>query len=38
VISIIRVQGERLDRDYARKNAAVLGVTDLLRQAFDEAG
>ena len=38
VVAIIRVQGERLDRDYARKNAPALGVSDLLRQAFDEAG
>ncbi len=38
VIAIIRVQGERLDRDYARKNAPALGVSDLLTQALDEAG
>ena len=38
VIAIIRVQGERLDRQYARKNAPALGVSDLLSRAFDEAG
>ena len=38
VIAIIRVQAERLDRDYARENAPALGVSDLLRRALDEAG
>lgn len=38
VIAIIRVQGQRLDRDYARTNAPALGVSDLLTQALDEAG
>ena len=34
VISIIRVQGERLDVAYLRQNAPVLGVTDLLDRAL----
>jgi hypothetical protein len=34
VAAIVRVQGERLDRDYLREGAAVLGVTDLLERAL----
>jgi hypothetical protein len=37
IIGIVRVQGIRLDRDYLRQNAPVLGVTDLLARALDEA-
>jgi hypothetical protein len=38
VLAIIRVQGERLDRDYIQRNAPALGVSDLLDRAYDEAG
>lgn len=34
VISIIRVQGQRLDRRYLKNGAARLGVEDLLTRAF----
>jgi hypothetical protein len=38
VLAIIRVQGERLNREYLRSNAPVVDVSDLLRRALDEAG
>lgn len=38
VIAIIRVQGARLDREYLDKNAAALGVNDLLLRALEHAG
>lgn len=38
VLAIVRVQGERLDRDYLRQHAPVLGVTELLERAFGEGG
>jgi len=42
VLGVLRVQGERLDRDYLHRWAAALGVSDLLekalRQAEQEAG
>lgn len=38
VISIVRVQGPRLDRDYLHLNAPVLGVADLLDRALEEGG
>ena len=38
VLGVLKVQGDRLDRDYLRRMAATLSVTDLLEQAFDEAG
>jgi hypothetical protein len=38
VLGVLKVQGDRLDRDYLRRMAATLDVTDLLEQAFDEAG
>ena len=34
VLAIVRVQGPRLDRDYLRANAPVLGVADLLLRAL----
>jgi hypothetical protein len=37
-LGIVRVQGPRLDHDYLRHNAPVLGVTDLLNRLLDEAG
>ncbi len=37
VISIIRVQGDRLDRGYLTRNAPLVDVIDLLRRALDEA-
>ena len=37
VLGVIAVQKERLDRDYMREQATVLGVADLLEKAFDEA-
>jgi hypothetical protein len=36
VLGIVRVQGSRLDRDYLRANAGVIGVADLLELALDE--
>ena len=38
VLGVLRVQGDRLDRDYMHRMAATLEVTNLLEQAFDEAG
>lgn len=37
IAAIVRVQGRRLDRDYLREGAAVLGVTDLLERALAES-
>lgn len=37
VRAIVRVQASRLDRDYLRRNAAVLGVSDLLERALGDA-
>jgi hypothetical protein len=37
VLGVLKVQGDRLDRDYLRRMAATLDVTDLLERAFDEA-
>jgi hypothetical protein len=36
ILAIVRVQGFRLDRDYLRANAPILGVTDLLARALGE--
>jgi hypothetical protein len=38
VLGVLKVQGDRLDRDYLRRMATELGVSDLLEQAFGEAG
>ena len=37
VLGVLKVQGDRLDRDYLRRMAAELSVTDLLERAFEEA-
>jgi hypothetical protein len=37
ILGIIRVQAGRLDRDYLRVNAPLLGVVDLLARALGEA-
>jgi hypothetical protein len=37
IAAIVRVQGTLLDRDYVREGAGILGVTDLLERALDEA-
>lgn len=37
VLGVLKVQGDRLDRDYLRQMAAELEVRDLLEQALEEA-
>jgi len=37
ILGIIRVQAQRLDRDYLQVNAPVLGVSDLLARALLQA-
>jgi hypothetical protein len=37
IAAIVRVQGARLDREYLRDGAAILGVSDLLDRALGEA-
>ena len=37
VLGVLKVQGQRLDRETARDAARSLGVEDLLERAFDEA-
>ena len=37
IAAIVRVQGRRLDRDYLRDGAGILGVSDLLDRALGEA-
>ena len=36
VIAIVRVQGDRLDREYLRRNAPLLEVSELLERALGE--
>jgi hypothetical protein len=36
ILGIVRVQGPRLDRDYLRRNAPTLDVTDLLDRVLGE--
>lgn len=38
IAAIVRVQGGRLDREYLVEGAGILGVSDLLDRALDEAG
>ena len=38
VLGVLKVQCDRLDRDYLRRMAVTLDVTDLLERAFGEAG
>lgn len=38
VLGVLKVQGERLDRDYLRRWAAALRVSDLLERVLIEAG
>lgn len=38
VLGVLRVQGDRLDREYMQRMATSLGVDDLLARAFEEAG
>ncbi|MBC8264492.1 MAG: hypothetical protein H8E47_10260 [Anaerolineales bacterium] len=38
VLGVLKVQGDRLDRDYVRRMAVELGVTDLLERALEETG
>ena len=37
VLGLLKVQGDRLDREYMQRMAAELRVVDLLRRAFEEA-
>lgn len=37
VLGVLKVQGDRFDRDYMRRMAVELSVTDLLERAFEEA-
>jgi hypothetical protein len=37
VPGVLKVQGDRLDRDYLRRMATELKVADLLERAFGEA-
>jgi hypothetical protein len=37
VLGIVRVQGTRLDRQYLRRNAPALQVSELLERALTEA-
>jgi hypothetical protein len=36
VLGVLKVQGDRLDRDYLHRMAVELGVADLLARAFEE--
>jgi hypothetical protein len=37
-LGVLRVGGKRLDPDYLREMAALMGVTELLREAWTESG
>ena len=36
ILGIVRVQTDRLDRDYLERTAVLIEVVDLLRRAMDE--
>lgn len=36
VLGIVRVQGPKMDREYLRQSAPILGVQDLLNRALTE--
>jgi hypothetical protein len=38
VLGVLRVQGDSLDMDYLRRQAAALGVADLLEQSLAQTG
>ena len=38
ILGIVHVQGDRLDRGYLERTAALIDVVDLLRRAFGESG
>lgn len=38
VLGVLKVQGKRLDFDYLEEWASRIGVADLLRQAYEDAG
>lgn len=38
ILGIVHVQGERLDRAYLERTAALIDVGDLLRRVFSESG
>jgi len=38
VLGVLKVQGDRLDREYLRRMAAELNVTDLLERVLEETG
>ena len=38
IVGVLKVQGDQFDRAYSVDQAAELGLSDLLRRAFEEAG